>query len=358
MKILHVVGARPNFVKVAPVMRALRKYSQVEQILLHTGQHYDAEMSDAFFHDLAIPEPEINLGVGSGTHAQQTAKIMDRIEPVLIGAKPDRVLVYGDVNSTVAAALVCAKLLISVAHVEAGLRSFDRSMPEEINRILTDHIADLHFTPSHDASENLLKEGIDKGMVQLVGNVMIDSLVNVLPFAETAWKSQKKQIGTDKFGLVTLHRPSNVDDASTLALIIEELRRISNDIPLVFPVHPRSVSQVKALLGAGKSDRLQIIPPLGYVDFLGLQKHAMFVITDSGGLQEEATYLNIPCFTVRENTERLVTVTHGTNTIVGRNMTLLGEHVRGVLAGKGKAGAIPPFWDGHTSDRIAKILSN
>lgn len=356
MHILHIVGARPNFMKAAPVLRALGTWDGVRQTLVHTGQHYDANMSDVFFHDLKIPEPDINLGVGSGSHAQQTAQILSQFEPVVMDYKPDLVLVYGDVNSTVAAALVCAKLLVPVGHVEAGLRSFDRTMPEEINRLLTDQIADLLFTPSADGDDNLLREGVAAEKIRLVGNVMIDSLVHLLPAAE------KKPIISDLglqargYGLVTLHRPSNVDDGGLLTSIISVLHDISRDLPLVFPVHPRTRQHLKTFNVHSSRSNVQLIDPLSYLDFLALQRLAMLVITDSGGIQEETTYLGVPCLTIRENTERPVTVTLGTNILVGQDMKRLQAEVKRILAGERKQGRVPPLWDGHTAERIAEVI--
>lgn len=351
MHILHVVGARPNFMKAAPVVRALREHSSVCQTIVHTGQHYDFNMSDVFFQQLSIPAPDVNLQVGSGSHAQQTAEIIGRFEPVLLERKPDLVLVYGDVNSTVAAALVCAKMLIKVGHVEAGLRSFDRTMPEEINRLLTDQVSDLLFTPSKDGNENLAREGVAPEKVHLVGNVMIDTLIRMLPVA-------RQQIPKDlpeRFVLVTLHRPSNVDDLPWLAKLIAALREIANDVPVVFPVHPRTRGK---LSDAGlQPDGLRLIDPLPYIEFLGSQTRAALVITDSGGIQEETTYLGVPCLTVRENTERPITIEMGTNCLVGRSGEKLREAAQRILHGFNKPAAVPPLWDGHAAERIAAIIA-
>ena len=284
MKVLHVVGARPNFMKVAPVLDALRVREHVVQTLVHTGQHYDANMSDVFFEQLGLPAPDVNLGVGSGSHAQQTGEILRRFEPVLLESKPDTVLVYGDVNSTAAAALVCAKLGVRVGHVEAGLRSFDRTMPEEINRLVTDQLADLLFTPSEDADINLQREGIPPEKIFRVGNVMIDSLVKLLPAAQALRRGDLP----DRYALVTLHRPANVDDGVALRSILEALVEVSRDLAVVFPAHPRTRQRV-ADFGL-KMDQLQVLDPLPYVDFLALQSHARVVITDSGGIQEETTF--------------------------------------------------------------------
>jgi UDP-N-acetylglucosamine 2-epimerase (non-hydrolysing) len=355
MKILHVVGARPNFMKAAPVMRALSAYEDVSQVLVHTGQHYDVNMSEIFFRQLALPEADINLGVGSGSHAAQTAQIMMSLEPVVQEKNPDLLLVYGDVNSTVAAALVASKLLIPVGHVEAGLRSFDRTMPEEINRLLTDQLADLLFTPSLDGDENLIREGVQKSKIHLVGNVMIDTLKRLLPKLDGAI-STKEFVEFDRYGLVTLHRPSNVDDTTMLAGLIETLKTISRDLPVVFPVHPRTRCHLQSSGVDLDRSRLKLIDPLGYLEFLALQKHATVVITDSGGIQEETTILGVPCLTVRENTERPITVEFGTNVLVGQDMERLKQEVNQVLKGRAKKGTVPPLWDGKAGQRIASII--
>ena len=351
MRVLHVVGARPNFMKVAPVRAALARRGGIEQILVHTGQHYDDAMSDVFFRQLDIPEPDYNLEVGSAGHAQQTAEIMIRFEPVVLERRPDLVLVYGDVNSTVAAALVCAKLLVPVGHVEAGLRSFDRTMPEEINRVLTDRIADYLFTPSADGDENLIREGIAPEKIHLVGNVMIDTLVRLLPKTDTI------PVPEDKYALVTLHRPSNVDEPAELARILAALNEIASNVRIIFPVHPRTRRIMNGLIGTSRSPGLQIVDPIGYLEFLALQRRAAFVITDSGGIQEETTFLGVPCLTVRENTERPVTIRVGTNTLVGRNMELLKQETEKILAGNGKKGAVPELWDGKAGARIADVIA-
>lgn len=356
MKVLHVVGARPNFMKVAPVMAALAKRKESNQVLVHTGQHYDPGMSDVFFEQLAIPEPDYNLEVGSGTHASQTAEIMRRFEPVAVEARPDLVLVYGDVNSTVAAALVCAKLLIPVGHVEAGLRSFDRTMPEEINRILTDRLADLLFTPSADGNEHLLCEGVEPYRMHLVGNVMIDTLVRLLPLADRTAVLEKLYLMGKRFVLVTLHRPSNVDDPQNLKQILFTLSEISSCADVLFPVHPRTRQVMKALGNLILSPRLHFVDPVGYLEFLSLQRRSELVITDSGGIQEETTYLGIPCLTVRENTERPVTVDVGSNILVGSDMDRLKTEANKALSGNGKRGSVPPLWDGMASERIAEIV--
>lgn len=354
MTVLHVVGARPNFMKAAPVYRALAK-AGFDQALVHTGQHYDALMSDVFFQTLEIPAPDESLNVGSGSHAQQTAAIMARFEPVVLARRPDVVLVYGDVNSTVAAALVCAKLGVRIAHVEAGLRSFDREMPEEINRLVTDQLSDLLFTPSADGDENLKREGIAQEKIFLVGNVMIDTLVQFLPKAEELFGGLKDKLSLDRFGLVTLHRPSNVDDEVVFLPMLEVLDELSRGLPLIFPVHPRTrdrwFQQLKEC-----NPNLRTIEPLGYLEFLALQRHAAVVITDSGGIQEETTYLGTPCLTLRENTERPITISAGTNVLIGRDWKMLRAEFAKSLNGNRRQSGPIPLWDGHASDRIAEIL--
>jgi UDP-N-acetylglucosamine 2-epimerase (non-hydrolysing) len=351
MHILHVVGARPNLMKVAPVLSGLKQYPKMQQTLVHTGQHYDSNMSDVFFQQLEIPAPDVNLGVGSGSHARQTAEIMTRFEPVVLERKPDLVLVYGDVNSTVAAALVCSKLLVQVGHVEAGLRSFDRGMPEEINRLVTDQLADLLFTPSDDGNRNLEHEGIPPNRVHLVGNVMIDSLVRLLPVA----MKEKLNGLPDRYVLVTLHRPANVDDDRVLKVILGYLLELNAQVKVVFPVHPRTRQRI-ADFGIDVR-KLDLREPLPYVQFLSLQRRATAVVTDSGGIQEETTYLKVPCLTLRNNTERPVTVTMGTNILIGQDGGTLRAELAKILDGKQKEGTIPPLWDGHAGERIAEILN-
>jgi len=355
MHILHVVGARPNFMKAAPVLRALSSRAGVRQTLVHSGQHYDANMSDVFFEELGIPAPDVNLEVGSGSHAQQTAQIMARFEPVVLERKPDLVLVYGDVNSTVAAALVCAKLLVRIGHVEAGLRSFDYTMPEEINRIVTDRLSDLLFTPSTDGSENLIREGVDRARIHFVGNVMIDTLVRMLPAAQQRFSEDLPE----HYALVTLHRPSNVDDLEWLSGMLHTLADIGQGIAVLFPVHPRTRQRL-AHAGLDRLDgnTVRLMEPLPYIDFLALQTRATIVITDSGGIQEETTFLGIPCLTVRENTERPITISVGTNCLVGRNPERIRAGVADVLAGKWRKGSVPDLWDGHAAERIAAILTS
>ncbi|MCP4665708.1 MAG: UDP-N-acetylglucosamine 2-epimerase (non-hydrolyzing) [Deltaproteobacteria bacterium] len=364
MKITHVVGARPNFMKAAPVIRALSKRGGFDQVLIHTGQHYDFNMSRVFFGELDMPEPDINLGIGSGSHAVQTARIMMRLETAMLKQRPDLALVYGDVNSTMAAALVCAKLLIPVGHVEAGLRSFDRTMPEEINRILTDHIGDLCFTHSEQADKNLLREGMAGERIYFVGNVMIDTLVRLLPKTEApeeggslpARVNKLLRKDDDPYALVTLHRPSNVDDPHMLYHMMATLEAISHDLTVIFPMHPRTQKRLEASTFAVGNPQLQLIEPLGYLDFLTLEKDASVVITDSGGIQEETTFLGVPCLTVRENTERPVTVDMGTNILIGHDMERLKQEVEKILRGDAKKGRIPPLWDGKTGERIAEVI--
>jgi UDP-N-acetylglucosamine 2-epimerase (non-hydrolysing) len=317
-------------------------------------------MSDVFFQELGMPQPDKNLGVGSGSHSQQTAEVMTRFEPVVRELQPNLVLVYGDVNSTMAAALVCAKLLIRVGHVEAGLRSRDRTMPEEINRLVTDQLADLLFTPSQDGNDNLLQEGVAPEKIHLVGNVMIDTLVRLLPRAEEQWPGLRSRLlaGAEKrFALVTLHRPSNVDEPEALRRIMHALREIAQDVPIVFPVHPRTRQRLSALGFEDANGRLQLCEPLGYLDFLALQRHALCVITDSGGVQEETTFLGVRCLTMRNNTERPITVTHGTNTLIGQDAERLCREVAMILSSDGRSTPPPPLWDGKASQRLAEVIT-
>ena len=358
MKILHVVGARPNFMKAAPVMAALNGRKAVKQVLVHTGQHYDANMSDIFFRELGLPEPDFNLNIGSGSHSWQVAHIMLAFEPVLITIAPDIVLVYGDVNSTLACALVSVKLQIPVGHVEAGLRSFDRSMPEEINRILTDQICELLFTPSTDADINLIHEGISPNKIHLVGNVMIDTLVRLLPQARLRYENLAQRYGLDSpYGLVTIHRPSNVDDPQRLAAIIKTLSEISQLIPLIFPVHPRTWERLGERILDSMRPSLQFVEPQSYLDFLALMHQARLVITDSGGIQEETTFLGVPCFTLRKNTERPITLKMGSNRLVGDDLDGLYREVSQQFQNENPTDRqIPPFWDGRAGERIADVL--
>jgi UDP-N-acetylglucosamine 2-epimerase (non-hydrolysing) len=355
LKILHVVGARPNFMKVAPLMAALAPHRPaVEQLLVHTGQHYDYQMSRLFFEELSLPDPDEYLGVGSGTHAEQTGRIMLAFEPVLLKHQPDWVVVVGDVNSTLACALVCAKLGARLAHVEAGLRSGDRSMPEEINRLLTDQLADLLFTPSRDADTNLVREGVDPAKIIFVGNVMIDTLVSLLPKARLRQAAGRLGLQPGSYTLVTLHRPSNVDDTQTLAEIVSALREMARSREVVFPVHPRTRQRLEQLgLDAG---RVRLVEPLGYLDFLSLMETAALVLTDSGGIQEETTFLGIPCLTARSTTERPVTLTHGTNRLVASRHRDILEAVNWVDPLKGTPVQPIELWDGHAAERIADTL--
>ena len=359
MHFIHVVGARPNFMKAAPVMAAFDQRPNWRQSLVHTGQHYDRNMSEVFFGELGLPKPDINLDVGSGSHAGQTAEVMKRFEAYVLEAKPDWVLVYGDVNSTVAVSLVCAKLHIPVAHVEAGLRSFDRRMPEEINRLVTDSIANLLLTPSIDGNEHLAHEGVAEEQVHLVGNVMIDTLVRLKPKAEERWPKLSINWGLadQGYSLITLHRPSNVDDPEYLPQLMAVLADLSTQLPALFPVHPRTRQRLAAL-NIAVPDTLRLIDPVGYLDFLALQAHARLVITDSGGVQEETTYLGVPCFTMRENTERPVTVDVGTNILLGRDLDGLRTGIQAVLTGHAKQGGIPKYWDGQAGERIAQVFEN
>ena len=356
MHILHVVGARPNFMKAAPVLAALAGCKGVRQTLIHTGQHYDANMSDVFFQQLDMPAPDLDLGVGSGSHARQTAEVITRFEPVVIERKPSLVLVYGDVNSTVAVAIVCSKLLIPVGHVEAGLRSRDRAMPEEINRVITDQLSDLLFTPSPDGDENLLHEGIDPGKIHRVGNVMIDTLVRLLPRAASHLPAGLPE----RYLLVTLHRPSNVDDLPWLSSLLTGLAELSRELAMavVFPLHPRTRQRLSGLdLPALSGNDFLLLDPQPYLSFLALQQAAAMVITDSGGVQEETSYLGVPCFTMRENTERPVTVSMGTNRLIGRDMGRLRTEVNRMRDGEKKQTLPIPLWDGHAAERIARVVT-
>lgn len=336
--------------KAAPVHRALSR-RRVAQTIVHTGQHYDAGMSDVFFRQLGLPRPGHNLEVGSGSHAQQTAQVMMRLEPLVAQAQPDWVLIYGDVNSTAAAALVCVKLGIKTAHVEAGLRSRDRTMPEEHNRIMTDHLADLLLTPSADGDANLRAEGIPLACIQRVGNVMIDTLMRLLPSARRLSPLGREE-GCAPFVLVTLHRPSNVDDPRRLNALMAALARVAEEAPVLFPVHPRT----RAKLDVSAAKGIILAEPLGYLEFLALQTRAALVVTDSGGIQEETTYLRVPCLTVRPNTERPVTVTLGSNELIGTDPCVLERRAREILRGGGKRGRVPPLWDGRAGERIAEEL--
>ena len=359
MHILSVVGARPNFMKVGPIHRALSAREGVRSRIVHTGQHYDERMSDVFFRQLELPEPDVYLGVGSGSHAEQTGRVMMAFEKVVQEEHPDLVIVVGDVNSTLAAALVAAKLHVPVAHVEAGLRSGDRTMPEEINRLATDAIADHLFVTERSGLEHLRREGVPDERVHFVGNVMIDSLVHFR--TKAAETSVLDDLGVEPKGyaLVTMHRPRNVDDPERLAEVVRILEVVAERYPVVFPVHPRTR---KNLADAGLDDRLagldgvRLLEPVGYLEFLKLMEHAAAVVTDSGGIQEETTYLGVPCLTLRPNTERPVTVEVGTNVLLPLDAERVAERIRDVAAGRFKQGTVPPLWDGKAAERIAEIL--
>ena len=359
LKIINIVGARPNLPKIAPLMREMQRHPEIDAILVHTGQHYDAALSDIFFRQMGIPTPHVNLEVGSSSHAAQTAEVLKRVEPVLLEHRPALVLVVGDVNSTIAVALAAVKLGVSVAHVEAGLRSFDRTMPEEINRILTDALADYLFVTEADAIDHLLKEGRPRECIHLVGNVMIDSLRHFLPVAQQSSIGDelglKNGVGWQQFGVLTLHRPSNVDSTDKLAELLGGIDAISAKVPVVFPVHPRTQQRL-AQAGIKTHPQLKLIPPIGYLDFLCLLSKATLVLTDSGGIQEETTALGVPCLTLRENTERPITISEGTNQLIGTDPAKIVAAADAILSGNGKPGRIPPLWDGHASKRIVEIL--
>lgn len=359
MQVLNVVGARPNLMKIAPLVEEMQRHPGVQQTLLHTGQHYDDKMSQVFFDQLDIPRPDVYLGVGSGSHAEQTARVMVAFEKVLREERPDVIVVVGDVNSTLACAVTAAKLWVPVAHVEAGLRSFDRRMPEEINRIVTDALSDFLFTTSRDADEHLLREGIPADKIFFVGNVMIDTLNKHRDRAEQLGTMARFELEADHYALLTLHRPSNVDVPKIFSGILDALTTIQSDIPILFPAHPRTVERI-AEFGfverLSNAPNLRIVEPLGYLEFLDLMMHARLVITDSGGIQEETTILGIPCLTLRENTERPVTITEGTNILVGTDPAHIVAETQHILTGESKAGHVPELWDGHAAERIVKIL--
>jgi UDP-N-acetylglucosamine 2-epimerase (non-hydrolysing) len=366
MKIISIVGARPNFMKIAPIAEAISEQNrigrgEIKHVIVHTGQHYDEKMSDLFFTDLGIPKPDVNLGVGSGSQAAQTADIMKRFEPVLHEQKPDYVLVVGDVNSTIACALVAAKVGVKVIHVEAGLRSFDRSMPEEINRVLTDAISDLLFITERSAEENLLREGIPKERIHFVGNVMIDTLLkhrkeaersHILKTLDLEWNQNRTP---RPYAVLTLHRPSNVDNPESLKGIFDALQEVSKSIPILFPVHPRTKNRIEEW-GFSLGDRILALEPLGYIDFLYALANAKLVLTDSGGIQEETTVLGVPCLTLRENTERPVTITQGTNRLVGNNPRKIVHEAFNILKNGTGEFRIPELWDGKAAQRIVNIL--
>jgi UDP-N-acetylglucosamine 2-epimerase (non-hydrolysing) len=347
--------------KIAPVMKAVSRAGFAEQRLVHTGQHYDPSMSDVFFADLGMPVPDVHLGVGSGSHAEQTAKVMVGFEQLCLAERPDLVVVAGDVNSTMACAIDCAKLRIPCAHVEAGLRSFDPDMPEEVNRIVTDRLCDILLTPSADGDENLLREGTPPERIFRVGNVMIDTLLEHLPRARATGSPARLGVVPGHYAVLTLHRPSNVDVPSTLSGLLDALEAIQRELPVVFPVHPRTRKRFTEFGADGRIAAMQglkLCEPLGYLEFMGLTSQARRVLTDSGGLQEETTVLGIPCLTIRENTERPVTISEGTNTLVGTSTARIVEAARDALAGRGKAGRVPALWDGKASERIAEVFQN
>jgi len=360
MRILNVVGARPNLIKIAPLVEEMHRSPEIEPVLLHTGQHYDDNLSRVFFDELGIPEPDIYLGVGSGSHAEQTARVMLAFEPVLREQQPDLVLVVGDVNSTLACTVTAVKMHTPVAHVEAGLRSFDRTMPEEVNRVLTDQIANLLFTTERSASENLLREGVAEEKVHFVGNVMIDTLLRHRERALQTPALERFDVAPGEYVLVTLHRPRNVDDAAKLTAIVEALVRVRERLPMIFPVHPRTrkrlkefglLERVTELLGAG------LCEPLSYLEFLHLMARAQVVLTDSGGIQEETTILGVPCLTLRPATERPVTVTVGTNRVIGSAPERIVPEIERILAGDVPRGRVPELWDGRAAGRVVKVLS-
>ena len=367
MKLFLVAGARPNFMKIAPLLREIKKYPEIDPVIVHTGQHYDYEMSAVFFSDLEIPEPDVYLSVGSGSHGEQTGKIMIAIEKEVIRQKPNLIVVVGDVNSTLAASVVASKLQIPVAHIEAGLRSFDRTMPEEINRQVTDVLSDYLFTTEESGNLNLKKEGIEEDKIHFVGDIMIEALINAKCKMQNAkcnlrvFKSSNLHIFKSlhlqsPHALLTLHRPSNVDNRETLAGILDALTEISKRIRIIFPIHPRTRKMITEFGFEEKLNTMEIVHPLGYLEFLALEKNATLVLTDSGGMQAETTYFGVPCLTIRKNTERPVTLTMGTNKLVGTDKDRIIEESFKILDGDVKNGSIPPLWDGRTAERIVKVL--
>jgi UDP-N-acetylglucosamine 2-epimerase (non-hydrolysing) len=359
MKILNIVGARPNFMKIAPLMEAYKAQPALRPLLVHTGQHYDEKMSDLFFRQLGIPRPDVNLGVGGGSHAVQTAEIMKAFEPVVLEHKPDAVLVVGDVNSTIACGLVAVKLGVRLIHVEAGLRSFDRTMPEEINRILTDSISDMLFCTEQSGVDNLQREGVAASRIFLVGNVMIDTLLRNKAKADESRILADLNLAPRSYAVLTLHRPANVDDPAIFSRLLDALEVIQRDMPIVFPVHPRTRKNLEtSALGsrvAGMAN-IRCIDPVGYLDFLKLTANARIVLTDSGGIQEETTILKIPCLTLRENTERPITAEVGSNRIVGTDPAAIIAAYREAVSGRSRQPGIPPLWDGKAAERIVAIL--
>ncbi len=356
-KIALLVGARPNYMKIAPIWRVINKEPEsFSTVMIHTGQHYDREMSEVFFTDLLMAQPDVMLDVGSGSHAQQTGKAIIELEPVLMGIDPDVLVVAGDVNSTLAGTLVAVKMGIPVAHVEAGLRSFDRTMPEEINRVLVDSVADILFASCRDAVENLRKEGVRSEKIHLVGNVMIDSLVRVVPMLRTSDILRESHLEPGKYVCVTIHRPSNVDDVNVLKEILAGLNKVSRDIPVIFPVHPRTRKKIKETEWKSDVDQFTVTDPMGYIDFMQLMSNAAVVVTDSGGIQEETTYMGIPCLTIRDNTERPVTVSQGTNRLIKANAEDIVREVQGALGRVGRPVPQIELWDGMAAGRIFEIL--
>ncbi len=357
-KIISVVGARPNFIKIAPIHKSIQKYQNViTHLICHTGQHFDKKMSTVFFDELQMPVPDFFLGVGGGSHAEQTSRIMIEFEKILLDEKPDLIIVPGDVNSTIAASLVAAKLHIPIAHVESGLRSFDRTMPEEVNRVLTDHISDYLFVTEKSGITNLKKEGIDSNKVFLTGNVMIDSLVNFSPNINKSHITEELGIVSGNYVLATFHRPSNVDNQNSLTELIDAINKISKYRKIVFPIHPRTMNNLKKYGLSDKiNDNIITLGPIGYIDFLSLTKNAELVITDSGGIQEETTFLGVQCITVRDNTERPSTYEIGTNHMIGTDFNKVVKAAKSNLSGNKKDGTIPELWDGKASDRIVEII--
>ena len=360
MKIINVAGARPNFMKIAPLMEAFAAQDGIEPMLVHTGQHYDEKMSDLFFRQLGIPQPDINLGIGSASHAVQTARIMIAFEQVVLNEKPDAVLVVGDVNSTIACGMVAVKLGVTLIHVEAGLRSFDRTMPEEINRVLTDSISDMLFVTEKSGRENLLNEGVAEERIFVVGNVMIDTLLKNKAKADESTILDDMGLQVGGYAAMTLHRPANVDDSVVFARLLDAIDVVQADMPVVFPIHPRTRKNLATLGLANRvagMTNLRLLDPIGYLDFLKLTSSARLVLTDSGGIQEETTILKVPCLTLRENTERPITAEVGSNTIVGTQTADIVAAYRGIMDGTARTPEIPDLWDGRAAERIAAILA-
>jgi len=360
LRIINIVGARPNFIKIAPLMAEYKRHPKIQPLLVHTGQHYDYEMSEIFFQNLEIPNPDIYLNVGNGSHAAQTAKIMTAFEKVVLKEQPDLIVVVGDVNSTLACSLVASKLNTKIAHVEAGLRSFDREMPEEINRIVTDSLSDYLFVSEGSGLKNLKKEGINSNKVHFVGNIMIDTLLANMNIINQSNILEKLELSKNEYSVMTLHRPSNVDSEEALLEILDILNFMSKEIKIVYPIHPRPKKMIKAYNLSKKFEGLKnliFIEPLGYIDFVKLVKDSNFVLTDSGGIQEETTILKVPCLTMRENTERPVTIEKGTNYLVGRDKEQIKRRIRDILKGKIKESNILELWDGETAKRIVKVIA-